>query len=223
MCIAGAAPCNLGHIILLILETSIACDKSQPSLDFTVNLPKMFIQLFTMNLYVMRHGRTNYNDLGLCNDDPSQDVHLTETGIAQAQSAARELRDVDFERILVSPLPRTRQTAEIVNQYHAVPIEAHPDLADIRSGFEGRPVCDYFAAISHDPLRMRVNGGESLLDHKQRILRFIGWLKMQQDKTLLVVAHEETLRVFVAYFEGGVEDSRLRDIHVGNCEYRHYV
>lgn len=145
-----------------------------------------------MNIYCMRHGRTDYNDLGLCNDDPSRDVHLTETGIAQAQSAALTLRDATFERILVSPLPRTRQTAEIVNRYHAAPITVHADLADIRSGFEGKPVSDYFEAISHDPLRARVNGGESLLDHKQRILRFIDWLKMQTDKTLLIVAHEET-------------------------------
>lgn len=176
-----------------------------------------------MHFYCMRHGRTNYNDLGLCNDDPARNVYLTETGIAQAESAAEQLRDVALGRILVSPLPRTRQTAEIVNRYHAVPIEAHVDLADIRSGFESQPVADYFAAIDHDPLRARVNGGESLLDHKQRVLRFIDWLRVQQDETLLVVAHEETMRVFIAYFEGGIEDAQLRDIHIGNCEYRHYV
>lgn len=171
----------------------------------------------------MRHGRTNFNDLGLCNDDPSRDVHLTAIGKEQAQAAALALRNVAFERIVVSPLPRTRQTAEIVNHYHSVPIEVHHNLIDIRSGFDGKPVSDYFAAISDDPLRKRVNGGESLLDHKQRVLRFIDWLKSQRDKTLLVVAHEETMRVFVAYFEGGVRDEQLRDIHVGNCEYRHYV
>ncbi|MBX9636636.1 MAG: histidine phosphatase family protein, partial [Nitrosomonas sp.] len=102
-------------------------------------------------------------------------------------------------------------------------IEVHADLADIRSGFESQPVPDYFAAIGHDPLRARVNGGESLLDHKQRVLRFIDWLKVQPEKTLLIVAHEETMRVFAAYFEGGIADSQLRDIHVGNCEYRRYV
>ena len=176
-----------------------------------------------MNIYLMRHGCTNYNDLGLCNDDPNRDVHLTEAGIKQAQSAAQALRDVAFERIVVSPLPRTHQTATIVNRNHSVPIEVHADLADIRSGFDGKPVSDYFSAISHDPLRMRVNGGESLLDHKVRVLHFIDWLKVQNDQTLLVVAHEETMRVFVAYFEGGIEDDQLRDIHVGNCEYKHYV
>lgn len=176
-----------------------------------------------MNIYCMRHGRTNYNDLGLCNDDPGRDVYLTEIGIEQAQSAAHELRAVSLNRIIISPLPRTRQTAEIVNRYHTVPIEVHDALADIRSGFESQPVLNYFAAISHDPLRARVNGGESLLDHKQRVLRFIDWLKTQPDEAVLVVAHEETLRVFVAYFEGGIADAQLRDIHIGNCEYRRYV
>lgn len=114
-----------------------------------------------MNIYCMRHGRTTYNDPGLCNDDPGQDVRLTATGIAQARAAALALRDTAFERILVSLLPRTRQTAEIVDQFHAVPIREHPGLADIRSGFNGKPVADYFSAIAADPLHARINGGES--------------------------------------------------------------
>jgi len=175
-----------------------------------------------MNLYVMRHGRTNYNDLGLCNNDPDTDVHLDDTGKQQAETAAVQLRDVALDRIIVSPLPRTRQTAEIINQYHNAPIEVHPELVDIRTGFEGRAVSEYFAAIAHDPLNARVNGGESLLDHKQRVLGFIHWLQHQQGENILVVAHEETLRVFIAWFEGNIPDERLRDISIGNCEYRCY-
>lgn len=171
----------------------------------------------------MRHGRTNYNDLGLCNDDPNQKIHLTAMGIAQAESAAVVLRNVNFERILVSPLPRTQQTAIIINQFHNVPIEIHSDLADIRSGFEGKPVTEYFTAIATDPLHLRVNGGESLLDHKLRVMRFIDWLTKQQDETLLIIAHEETMRVFVSHFEGGIKDIQMRDIQIENCEYRHFV
>ena len=175
-----------------------------------------------MNLYVMRHGRTNYNDLGLCNDDPSVDVHLDDIGKQQAQVVADQLRDVALDRIIVSPLPRTHQTAEIVNRYHDLKIEVRSDIADIRSGFDGRPVGEYFAAIAHDPLNARVNGGESLLDHKRRVLGFIDWLQRQPQENILVVAHEETMRVFVACFEGNVADERLRDINIGNCEYRCY-
>jgi probable phosphoglycerate mutase len=175
-----------------------------------------------MKLYVMRHGRTNYNELGLCNDEPNVDVYLNDIGKQQAQAAAEQLRDVTLDRIIVSPLPRTRQTAEFVNQYHDAPIEIHSDIADIRSGCEGKDVGEYFSAIAHDPLNARVNGGESLLDHKQRVLRFVQWLKNQQQENILVVAHEETLRVFIAYFEGNVPDERLRDLDIGNCEYRCY-
>jgi probable phosphoglycerate mutase len=137
-----------------------------------------------MNIDLIRHGCTNYDDLSLCNDDPSRDVHLTEVGIEQEQahSAALTLRHVACERIVVSPLPCTYQTAEVINRYHSVPIEAHPDLADIRSGFEGKPVFDYFVAIIHDPLRKRVNDSESLLDYKLRVLRFIDWPKGQKKK-----------------------------------------
>jgi probable phosphoglycerate mutase len=170
----------------------------------------------------MRHGRTNYNNAGLCNDDPDADVHLDDIGKQQAQAAAQQLRDVALDRIIVSPLPRTRQTADIINQYHHAPIEVHPDIADIRSGYDGRSVAEYFAAIAHDPLNARVNGGESLLDHKQRVLGFIHWLQQQPQQNILVVAHEETMRVFIAYYEGNVADERLRDITVGNCEYRCY-
>ncbi|ALP54355.1 hypothetical protein Tel_15030 [Candidatus Tenderia electrophaga] len=176
-----------------------------------------------MELYFTRHGRTNYNDLGLCNDDPSRDVHLTETGVKQAQHAAEALRHAGLERIIVSPLPRTRQTAEIINRYHHIPIEEHPDINDIRSGFDGRPVTDYFAATGHDPLHVRANGGESLLDHKQRVSGFIEWLKRQPNAAILVVAHEETLRVVIAHFAGNISDERLRDIEVDNCQIIHYT
>jgi probable phosphoglycerate mutase len=149
-------------------------------------------------------------------------VYLNDIGKQQAQAAAEQLRGVTLDRIIVSPLPRTRQTAEIVNQYHDAPIEAHPDIADIRSGFDGKGVREYFAAIAHDPLNARVNGGESLLDHKRRVLHFIHWLHNQQQRNILIVAHEETLRVFIAYFEGNVPDERLRDLTIGNCEYMCY-
>lgn len=176
-----------------------------------------------MNLYVMRHGKTNFNEQRLCNDDPSVDVHLNKTGLQQAQSAAEQLRDAKLQRIIVSPLPRTRQTAEVVNQFHHAPIEVHPDISDIRTGFDGQPVADYFAAIAHNPLNARPPGGESQIDHKQRIMRFIQWLITQNQDSILIVAHEETLRIFIAHFEGNVADEQLRDLHIANCEFRHYT
>ncbi len=170
-----------------------------------------------MPLWFMRHGETNYNRLGLCNDNPRRDVHLTGKGIRQAELAARQLRHKPLQRILTSELPRTIQTAEIINRDHHVPIAPYAALNDIRSGFDGRPVSEYFAAISHDPLHIRINGGESLLDHKKRINLFILDLQARREDAVLIVAHEETLRVVRAWFED-LPDSALRDQHFNNAE-----
>lgn len=170
-----------------------------------------------MKLYAMRHGRTNYNDLGLCNDDPARDVHLTEAGIAQAEAASEQLRSVTLERIIVSELPRTRQTADIINRYHQVQITSHPEINDIRSGFDGRPVTDYFAAIDRDPLHTRPAGGESLLEHKARIGRFLDWLVRQPESIVLVIAHEESLRALSAHLMP-ISDVEMLGLDFDNCQ-----
>lgn len=170
-----------------------------------------------MTYFFVRHGQTNYNVRGLCNDNPDRDVHLTPNGIAQAQAAAETLRAVPLKRIHASPLPRTQETARIINRYHQLPIEIQPALADIRSGFDGRPVQDYQRAIAADRLHMSVNGGESLLEHKHRVIGFLRWLTQQPDQNQLVVAHEETLRVTCAFFRN-LSDDVMLDLRIPNGE-----
>jgi broad specificity phosphatase PhoE len=38
-----------------------------------------------MKVYVARHAETNYNILGILNDDPDVDVYLTPKGIEQTK------------------------------------------------------------------------------------------------------------------------------------------
>jgi broad specificity phosphatase PhoE len=170
-----------------------------------------------MKIYCMRHGESRYNVLGLCNDDPARDVHLTPLGEEQSRAAARRLKKVPFERILTSELPRTRETAEIINAVHRVPVMTHAALNDIRSGFGGRPVREYFAAIADEPLRARPPGGESRLQHKQRIFGLIAWLLKQPLDCVLVIAHEETLRAITAWFSP-ISDAQMLDLAFGNGE-----
>jgi broad specificity phosphatase PhoE len=123
-----------------------------------------------MKLYIARHGRTNYNDLGLCNADPSVDVHLTELGLAQAQQLAEKLRQTHLDTIYISELPRTRQTAEVVNTFHRLPITVDPLLNDGLSGFEGKPATELMAVLDAADNRWttKLNGGESIEEIKKR-------------------------------------------------------
>ena len=175
-----------------------------------------------MQVYFIRHGQTNYNLLNLCNDVVDKQVSLTEIGKQQAASLANTLKDVHIDKILVSKLPRTRQTADIINLNRQQPIISHPLLNDIRSGFDSLPVADYQQAIAHDRMHASCNGGESLLQHKQRVLQFLDWLKQQADECVLIIAHEETLRVFKGAFES-LNDHHMIDLHFDNCAVLHYT
>ena len=67
-----------------------------------------------MNVYLMRHGIAQArNDPEVSSDD---DRELTKKGAKKARKAAKGLRSlkIPFDRIITSPLPRARETAEIV-------------------------------------------------------------------------------------------------------------
>ena len=170
-----------------------------------------------MNLYVLRHAQTNYNLLGLCNDDPDDDVHLTATGIKQAEAAAKHLAEVPLAQIYVSELKRTHQTAKAVNRFHNAPIITSPYLSDIKSGFNGKPVSEYFALTGHDRYNITPPGGESVKDFQTRVLKFLDELKHTEDQNILVVTHEEAMRVFYAYFNN-LNPPEMLDLEFANCE-----
>jgi len=154
-----------------------------------------------MRIIALRHGQSHYNLLGLCNDDPARAVDLTELGVEQARAAAQVLATEPIEQIFCSPLLRARRTAEIVAEGLGLAPKIEERLADIRSGFDGRPVVDYLQAIAADPVDSKVNGGESLRDYQARVNGFLRWLDRQPRQCVLLVAHEETLRILAAFYQ----------------------
>lgn len=153
-----------------------------------------------MKLYLARHGKTNYNDLQLCNADPAIDVHLTSVGIAQAKALADMLKQVHIQHIFVSELKRTLQTAEIINKFHDLKIQVDPRLNDIRSGFEGKHFKEYIAALDAAPNRWtaRFSGGESIEDTKLRSAAFVENLRTKDYAAVLVVTSEWIIRAIIA-------------------------
>jgi len=171
-----------------------------------------------MNIHIIRHGQSNYNVLGLCNNNPARHVYLTMEGIAQAERAANELSNMPLDIIFVSQLPRTRQTARLVNDYHKVRIIECEELNDIRTGFDGKPVDQYFAAVGRDRFNIVPPRGESLRQFQLRTNAFIDVLLRERYENILIVAHEETLRVFAARFND-LTAREMEALSFANCEY----
>ena len=71
-------------------------------------------------IYFVRHGATDWNEH--VNEkgekDPKcqgmADIPLNQNGINQAKKLAETLKNVKFDRVICSPMTRTRQTCEII-------------------------------------------------------------------------------------------------------------
>jgi broad specificity phosphatase PhoE len=159
--------------------------------------------MICMKLYVARHGRTNYNDLRLCNDDPSVDVHLTATGEEQAKALAQRLKKAKIDQVYTSQLRRTQQTAAFVNEFHKAPVRVEARLNDNRTGFEGQPSSIYYAALTQadNMWTVRLNNGESLEDVNQRVRSFIKKLLATKHKTVLIVTSEVIVKTIYGIFK----------------------
>lgn len=167
-----------------------------------------------MRIYLVRHGQSNYNVLGLLNEIPTQKVFLTELGIKQAQEAHQKLKMVHFDKVFVSPLFRTWQTAEIIvpNQIQII----DERLNDVVSGCEGKSL-NYFHSLLKNKLTDKLPGGESFQDVKKRVKVFLDELLSLKLNTVLIVSHFDTIRAMLVYFNG-LSDEEAFQTKVNNCQ-----
>ena len=156
-----------------------------------------------MRIYVIRHGQSEAN-LKTAHAGWSQ-VPLTEKGIAQAQAVQPRLRELCFDKVIVSDLLRARQTAE----------NALPDydytydwrIREIGVGqLEGELVSDCEAKLGESYIRNRQNrdftayGGENLEMMQARIAAFMDDLtKESEDAQIAVVCHEGAIFCMVCH------------------------
>ncbi len=153
-----------------------------------------------MKLYFVRHGESTANVLMEFSNNESTHP-LTEKGITQARTLAQHLAAERFARIYASPVLRAVQTAQILAEELAAPLEISASLREWSVGiYEGsrdplgwekhRQVQeDWFI---HNQPDSRMPGGESLLDIQARFDPLINSLvqdKQLANQNVLLVAH----------------------------------
>ena len=144
-----------------------------------------------MVIYLARHTQSEYNVLRLLNSDPKVKVHITKKGIKQAYSLADRLKDVNYDAVFISELPRTRQTAIIVNAKHDAKMHVDSRLNDMNSGFEGQNILKFWWSLSksEDRQHTNFNDGESFADVRDRAASFLADLQKKNYSSVLIITH----------------------------------
>ncbi len=172
---------------------------------------------------LLRHGAVSYYQADGTPVPSSDDVPLNELGRAQASAAGLALQDMKFDRLIVSGLPRTIETAQRVlaeNRHGTPATETWAELREIKGGkpddIDEAQAETVFTEVFGKPSNFGVHflGGELLGDFTDRvhaafarILADPGW------NDLLMVLHGGTNRAILSYCLTGGQRQFLGALH----------
>lgn len=175
-----------------------------------------------MDLYVVRHGETwaNAEQRYLGSLDPS----LTERGREQAKALAANM-PAELDVLVVSPRLRAMETASILNERLALPVQIMDCFRERHVGvFEGLTQAD--AKERHPQLWSRnitrqwalaPTGGETIVDVVERVRGGLIELESRySSKRILLVAHGFVAKTIRALARGDFSDFYTWQLSNGN-------
>ena len=141
--------------------------------------------------WYLRHGETDWNAKNLAQG--RTDIPLNAVGFAQAETAAKLLRNRGIRTIVASPLGRAKATAEAAAAAIGVPVQLDPELQEVSFGdHEAKPMLaawfDDWVAETYTP-----SGGESFADLRARSVTAVN-RALTLEGPVLIVAHGAVFR-----------------------------
>lgn len=162
-------------------------------------------------LWLVRHGQTDWNLAGRWQGQAQSAPGLNETGFAQARAARLPLMGQRFSALYTSDLLRARQTAEILARPLELTVNLEPRLREINLGkweglLAGEIMVQYpqeLAERQRDPWHTRAPGGEAPADVAARVLEALAEITNQYpQQKVLIVSHGLSLAVIRCKAEG---------------------
>lgn len=179
-----------------------------------------------MNWYFIRHGQIASNPKKIYSG--RSDEPLTDLGRSQVVQGARGLADIPFEAILSSPLTRTLQTAEIVNESTGRDVSIHVEdcfnelLMGPWEGLAEAEVSQRYPrewALWHEsPAELAIEGRETLAQLQARVVGGMRDIERRYDyESVLVVTHVAVIRIILLTALNR-DLNQYKAIPVGNAE-----
>ena len=173
-------------------------------------------------IYFVRHGLTDWNEnvdeTGKVNPrcQGRTNIPLNKNGIAQAEALRDQLSGIKFDKVLCSPLDRTKQTCEIIlGNLDSVVIEERLIERDFGE-YEGLTRTQFpFVEFCSDKTKT-YERAESIPDVEKRVYSLLDELKQENHENVLLVSHGGVGCVFASYFDGIPEDGDYSKLIIPN-------
>jgi probable phosphoglycerate mutase len=137
-------------------------------------------------------------------------VHLNEEGLAQAEALGKRLADVPIEQLYASPLERTIETAQAIQQYHRhLDLKSISELGEVRYGdWEGMELSQLsgrkmWQIVQQYPSRAAFPNGETMREVQTRAVNAIEKLVEGHPRELVaVVSHADVIKMILSHYLG---------------------
>ena len=175
-----------------------------------------------MILYVVRHGETIRNKLGLIQGQTEWD--LTEKGIKDAEELRDTVDKLDIDVVISSPLKRAVDTASIITS------DKYPINIDDRIVERNWGMCEGAHIEEVDTVKcwnFFINTDNNKIERVQdllaRVSEFLEDIKVRyKDKNVLVVTHSAVLRAIHYCLHPIPEDGDMSKLEIPNLRLIEY-
>ena len=176
-----------------------------------------------MELYVVRHGQTVINVLGMVNG--RNRIGLNRVGKKEAQNASNEVGKLDIDLIFCSPLKRTKQTCKLINKNNVEVIYEERLLERNSNKVQFDKIADLDLGEWYDITKdILPKGAEGFKSIYERTANLIEELKIKYpEKSIMIVTHGDVCKAVNAYFNGITDAKTISSFNQGNCEIKKYT
>jgi probable phosphomutase (TIGR03848 family) len=137
-------------------------------------------------------------------------VHLNDEGKAQAEALGKRLADAPIQHLYSSPLERTMETAEAIQQHHPrLVIQQKEGIGEVRYGdWEGMSISTLstrkmWHVVQEYPSRASFPNGETMRGVQIRAVNAIEELAAAHPGEMVaVVSHADLIKMILAHFLG---------------------
>lgn len=179
-----------------------------------------------MRLILVRHGQTEWNQIGRIQG--RTDIPLNDTGIMQARAAGEWLSQRRIDAVYSSPMQRAFDTATEIARPHGLPVISLDDIIEIDFGLWEEKTADELKKLypeywndwswhldEEKSANMQAESAYTILNRVKRALNSI-FEENTAGSTAVVVSHTMPIKLIMANAIG-LPLKSLQSIKVGNC------